>query len=253
MIDSHCHLDLSPLCDDVDSVLAQAAAVGVTQLLVPAVSRLHWAGLQQLSARSQVRVAIGLHPCFSHQADADIAAMTQRLESVHPFIAIGECGLDKVEGKLPLEQQLWLCQQQLLLAVKHHLPVILHVRNAHNELLQLLRAIPLPAGGVVHGFSGSFELAMQYVRHNLLIGVGGVITYERAQKTRKTVSLLPLDKIIFETDSPDMPLSGNQGKANHPHHLLNIVTAVASIRPESEQRLIHAHQKNCNSLFQLNS
>ncbi|WP_298441329.1 TatD family hydrolase [uncultured Ferrimonas sp.] len=251
MIDSHCHLDLPPLLGQLDAVLARAAAAGITQMLVPAVNRERWPQLEQLAQRPQLQVAIGLHPCFAHNVSDDLQRMAERLRCSHPFIAIGECGLDAVAGQLPMSQQLLLCQAQLTLAQQHQLPVILHVRSAHNEMLQLLSRTKLLAGGVVHGFSGSIELATQYIRHNLHLGIGGVCTYPRAKKTRAMVAQLPREWMLFETDSPDMPLSGHQGQPNQPHQIANIVREVATIRGEPIDYLHAIQQENYRRLFHI--
>ncbi|WP_169628120.1 TatD family hydrolase [Ferrimonas senticii] len=249
LIDSHCHLDLTPLAEDLDAVLARAQAAGVGQMLIPAIDRAHWQGLEQLSVRPELQVAIGLHPVFEHDVNADIEALSARLEQPHPFIAIGECGLDKVAGRLPLTAQIELFNAQLLLANQHCLPIILHVRQAHNELLQQLKANPPLAGGIVHGFSGGIELAKQYRRFGILIGIGGVCTYPRAAKTRKMVAELPLDGFVLETDSPDMPLSGFQGQPNQPAQLPLVVAEVASLQQRSLEQVIAAQQQNWQRLF----
>ncbi|MFI3245312.1 MAG: TatD family hydrolase [Ferrimonas sp.] len=249
MIDSHCHLNLPPLHTNLEGVLAAAEAVGVHHFFVPAIQRACWPQLRILNQWPQLSVAIGLHPCFAHNVEADLAAMTTQLSQPHPFVAIGECGLDGVAGQLPMPEQQALCAAQLQLAIEHHLPVLLHVRQAHNELLQLLKRHPLPAGGIVHGFSGSIELARQYVRHGLLLGIGGVCTYPRARKTQITVSQLPLSALVFETDSPDMPPLGFQGQPNQPKRLPAIIKHVAQLRQQSMGSLVAAQRQNLRALF----
>ncbi len=248
LVDSHCHLDLPPLAAQFEAVLGRARRVGVGACLIPAVQRKQWPQLEHRSAPPAVAVAIGLHPCFAHRAD-DLDALARRLQSPHPFVAIGECGLDKVAGVLPMTEQIALCAEQLRLAQLHELPVLLHVRQAHNELLSLLKRHPLSAGGVVHGFSGSPELAHQYLRHGLRIGVGGVITYPRAAKTRKAVAQLPVTALLLETDSPDMPLNGFQGQANEPAHLPQVLTQLAQLRSGCERELCVQLLENTRSLF----
>ncbi|GAA4875859.1 metal-dependent hydrolase [Ferrimonas pelagia] len=249
LIDSHCHLDLPPLAGELDAVLARAAAQGVSGYLVPAVDRGHWPALECLSQRdASVAVAIGLHPCFAHQPD-DVEHMAARLSVPHPYVAIGECGLDAIGSPLPLPQQEHLCRAQLRLAQQHELPVILHVRKAHNELLRLLNEIPLSAGGVVHGFSGSTALAQQYIKRGLKLGIGGTITYPRAAKTRAAVAALPLTSLLLETDSPDMPICGHQGETNEPARLPHILSQLARLRGCDPKELIEPLAYNVAELF----
>ncbi|GAA5186162.1 TatD family hydrolase [Ferrimonas gelatinilytica] len=248
LVDSHCHLDLPPLAEEYEAVLARAEKLGVQGCLIPAVQRGHWSGLERRSNLPKVAVAIGLHPCFAHR-QTDLDAMAQRLQSPHPYVAIGECGLDKVSGVLPMAEQVSLCEAQLGLARRHELPIILHVRQAHNELLALLKRHPPSAGGVIHAFSGSPELAKQYLRHGLKLGIGGVITYPRAAKTRNTVAQLPADSLLLETDSPDMPLEGFQGQANEPARLPRVLSELARLRSVSENALCEQILNNTRSLF----
>ncbi|MBY5992715.1 TatD family hydrolase [Ferrimonas balearica] len=247
LIDSHCHLDLEAFDADRDQVVARARQAGVTALVVPAVNCTQWAALEALAGPG-VGVALGLHPCFDHQP-GDLEALAERLERPHALVAIGECGLDAVAGRAPMAEQLACCQAQLTLACQHKLPVILHVRKAHNELLGLLAHMTLPAGGVVHGFSGSLDLARQYLRHGLCLGVGGVITYERANKTRHTLAQVPIDALVLETDSPDMPLQGHQGQRNEPARLPQVLATLAELRGANPQALATQLTRNTQRLF----
>ena len=144
----------------------------------------------------------------------------------------------------------WL-QAQLQLANEHDLPVILHCRKAFSELVQLLRQQPPKMGGVYHGFSGSYQQATQLIDLGIKIGVGGTITYSRAQKTRATIAKLPLSALLLETDAPDMPVSGYQGQPNRPERLVNIVTVLAEIRGEEYAQVAQATTLTTTELFQI--
>lgn len=251
LIDSHCHLDLPAFCGDRDAVLQRAHKAGVGAVMVPAVDRAHWAGLLALAGDTgavSIGVALGLHPCFEHQAD-DLDALARSLENHPEVMALGECGLDGVAGVLPMAEQIALCQGQLTLARQHHLPVILHVRKAHNEMLSLLSRQPLPAGGVVHGFSGSLVQAQQYWRHGIHLGVGGVITYPRANKTRQALAAIDAEALVLETDSPDMPLCGHQGERNEPARVADVLAQLAQLRQQPIDTLKAQLTANTQRLF----
>ncbi len=123
----------------------------------------------------------------------------------------GECGLDFAIADANWERQVELLEAQLKLANDYGLPVILHCRKAFPELLGILKRNPPVAGGVYHGFSGSLSQAEQLIDLGIKIGVGGTITYSRANKTRNTIAALPLAALMLETDAPDMPVAGFQG------------------------------------------
>ncbi|MBY5921885.1 TatD family hydrolase [Ferrimonas balearica] len=251
LIDSHCHLDLPAFDEDRDAVLTRAKKGGVGALIVPAVDRHNWDAVTALAGQRQgVRIgtALGLHPCFTHQAE-DIEALAERLASQPELVAVGECGLDAVSGAAPMPEQLRLCEAQLALARQHQLPVILHVRKAHNEMLTLLARHPLLAGGVVHGFSGSLVQAQQYWRRGFHLGVGGVITYPRANKTRQALAQVPVEALLLETDSPDMPLNGYQGQRNEPARVASVLTVLAELRQCDAPALGHQLTLNAERLF----
>ena len=125
-----------------------------------------------------------------------------------------EIGLDLFGDDPQFERQQWLLDEQLKLAKRYDLPVILHSRRTHDKLAMHLKRHDLPCTGVVHGFSGSLQQAERFVQLGYKIGVGGTITYPRASKTRDVIAKLPLASLLLETDAPDMPLNGFQGQAN---------------------------------------
>ena len=219
LIDSHCHLDFPEFDQDRELVLERARMSGIHGAIVPSIGPENWQRVIQLcSSPTQLWFALGVHPCFASQ---ESFAHLEELESLlshlpSRLVAVGECGLDGVNSFLPMPEQIRLCLQQMRLANRFDLPVIFHIRKAHHHLLALLDQEPLKAGGVVHGFSGSPQVASEYLRRGLYLGVGGVITYPRASKTRAAVAGASLDRLLLETDSPDMPLKGYQGQRNEP-------------------------------------
>jgi TatD DNase family protein len=137
----------------------------------------------------------------------------------------------------------------LKLAKQHDLPVILHSRRTHDQLAAALRRVPLPRRGVVHGFAGSLSQAQAFIRLGYYIGVGGTISYERAQKTRSVMAQLPLTSLLLETDAPDMPLSGYQGQPNRPERAAEVFRILCQLRPESPDDIAAHLQHNTRALF----
>lgn len=257
MIDTHCHFDFTPFCDDAAHYLHASQQQGVKQIIIPAVARDNWAKLLHLCETfSGLSFAIGLHPMWldAHQ-DNDINEL-ERLIGIlitkqnHHFVAIGECGLDFSTRALCPEKQEALLYGQLSLAVKYQRPVILHCRNAHNALLKILNKFP-KLHGVLHGFTGSEALAWEYIRRGFLLGIGGSISYLRANKTRKTVAALPLQYLVLETDAPDMPICGLQGQANLPQYLPLIVKVLAQLKGVSSNAVIKQTTLNAKRCFNI--
>ena len=240
-IDSHCHLDFPEFDVDRAALLQRARLLGVSEIIVPGVEPLQWPALQQLSKQLEgIYWSAGLHPWWIDKAlPASRATFTQQLGqclSDARCIAVGECGLD-AGISMPMEQQIEWLMCQLDIAKRHHKPVILHCYKAHNALLECLRKVAGAGGwlhgGVLHGFSGSHELAQNYWRMNIALGVGGTITYPRANKTRQTVAALPREALVLETDAPSMPLIGAQGQRNSPESIPSIAACLAQLRGET--------------------
>lgn len=257
MIDTHCHFDFPPFCDDPAKWMSRARAVGVKALIVPSVSAGKWAPVIRLAATfPTVYYSLGLHPLWisSHQ-DGDIDKLDFALSeasthsaSIKQCVAIGECGLDFAMDSPQVEKQIVLVQQQLALAEKYRLPVILHCRKAHNQLLQLLNQFPT-VNGVLHGFTGSEQLGLEYIRRGFLLGIGGSITYPRANKTRNAVAALPLSALVLETDAPDMPICGFQGEVNLPERLPTIAQTLAQLKGVLVDDIIQSTTENAHACF----
>lgn len=254
LFDTHCHLDLMVQKGiDIDTALQQAREAGVERIIVPGIDANNWNIIQQYAYENpMVEWAIGIHPWFvSTQSHEQLALMALRLEQGENCIAIGECGLDFYHGRDGQDLQIEVLTEQLKLAQHYELPVLLHVRKAHQELLQLLKQYPLPKGGVLHGFTGSYEQGMQYIKQGLYLGIGGSITYGRARKTRDAVARLPLERLVLETDAPDMPLYGYQGELNQPKFVKNVLSSFILLRNEPEQTITLMIGKSSKLLFNL--
>lgn len=251
-IDTHCHFDFPPFATDADNALASANAAGVARLIVPAVTADRFAAVCSLSQRhSALYAALGLHPLYiaEHRAEG-VQLLEQRLKQIDPkLIAVGEIGLDHYMEDPQPEKQLSLLHEQLSLAKRYDFPVILHSRRTHDILAKILRQAAQPCTGVVHGFAGSLSQAQAFVRAGYYIGVGGTITYERAQKTRATIAALPLSMLLLETDAPDMPVAGYQGEFNRPERIAVTFQALCQLRTEPAQQIAEQLWLNSLTLF----
>lgn len=246
MIDSHCHLDLLASKVDLHVSLESAKAAGVTRIMAPSINPPSWKVLQALSEQYgsilPIDTALGLHPYFLTDSNQNSQALTtdaheqgiseslERLEAaaanLHLSVkAVGETGIDG-HINVPFTLQKRVLHAHLKLADVISLPVILHHRKSHHLLLEALKQARYQGVGVVHAFSGSVEAAKAYIERGFYLGIGGTITYERARKTRDTLKYLlenHFDKILLETDAPDMPMYGRQGVPNEPQYLSDVV------------------------------
>ncbi|RJG51664.1 TatD family deoxyribonuclease [Motilimonas pumila] len=249
MIDSHCHFDFAEFDHARTNILRRCQALPLAAIVVPGTERSRWQQVKTLSQRyPEVFYALGLHPYFLARLQSDdLDVLRQHLANkTNTLIAVGEIGLDAaIDIDMALQQVIF--QRQLDLASEFQLPVILHQRKTAHQLLQALKGFEL--GGVLHGFSGSKELACSFIDRGFKVGIGGVITYPRANKTRQAVASLPLDALVLETDAPDMPVNGFQGQANSPERLANIVSCLCGLRPEPEAVIREALWQNTLAAF----
>ncbi|MGX5913552.1 TatD family hydrolase [Aliidiomarina sp. Khilg15.8] len=247
LIDSHCHLDFEAFDEDRAEMFMRAHQVGVTDFVVPGVTCAQWPRLRELQKRYQNwHIAFGLHPYFidEHQ-ESHLNALREQLAQ-GGAVAVGEIGLDATCNDLDTQRD--LLQAQLDLAAEFELPVILHHRKTMDEMLPMVKKAGIERG-VIHAFSGSEQQAGHWIEQGFKLGVGGVITYERAKKTRNTIAAAPLEALILETDSPDMPTCGKQGERNEPSYITRTFDALCKLRKESPHDLREALRCNTCELF----
>lgn len=229
-VDTHCHLDAAEYAVDRDAVFDAARAAGVAQIVVPAIGRENFAVVAEFDARYPgCRHALGIHPMVVDRAqEADLAELDARLARGHA-IAVGEIGLDFfVEGYDQARQEWFYCEQ-LKLARKYALPVLLHIRRAQDAILKCLRRIQVP-GGIAHAFNGSRQQAEAFIELGFKLGFGGTLTYPRALKIREHAASLPSNAIVLETDGPDIPPEFAPRQRNDPANLPRIAAMLAELR-----------------------
>lgn len=268
--DSHCHFDFIEFNADRAALWPVCNAQGITRLLMPGVTPEQWQRAAQLCVQYDgLFYAAGIHPHWIEQQPwfqkdnenlldggtrEKIAALIQyefvRAANVNAThcVAVGECGLDKmISTSFELQRQLLVIHIEL--ANQLHKPLIVHCVRAHNELIALLKKSKANYGGVIHAFSGSYEVAQQYVALGFYLGIGGTITYERAQKTRAAVTKIPLEFLVLETDAPDMPLQGKQGQRNSPAYIPQVAQVLADLRGMTKHEIVEATTRNAMRLF----
>ncbi len=241
--DSHCHLDAPEFDADRDAVVVRARAAGVTMQVLPAVEAGNFEAVRTLAHAHGLAYALGIHPLYVHRAaDDDLDRLDAALSALRDdprLVAVGEIGLDHFVPGLDRERQERFYVAQLRLAQRHGLPVILHVRRSADGLLKQLRRIEV-GGGIAHAFNGSAQQAQAFVGLGFRLGFGGAATFERALQIRELARTLPLESIVVETDSPDIPphwlyrtaaeRAAGQASRNEPAELPRIGAVLAGLR-----------------------
>ncbi len=265
-IDTHCHLDAQEFGALALAERALAATNGVVHCVLPAVHASNFTAVRELAHRHGDSYCLGIHPLFVAQADDDALAVLEQALQQHRadprLVAVGEIGLDYFEPALcesPLrERQQHFFIQQLRLAQRYRLPVVLHSRRSVDQVLKGLRDVAGRAGrwhGIAHAFNGSLQQAEGLIALGLKLGFGGAFTYPRALQLRRLALALPLEAIVLETDAPDMPprwlfktmadrAAGAVQAANSPAELPRIGAELAALRGISVAAMAQATTSN---------
>ena len=273
-IDTHCHLDATEFGPETPVIRAQAAIKGVAHCVIPAVEVSNFEAVRALAHAGGDSYCLGIHPLYVAQAsDGDLlvldAALQKHIDDPR-LVAVGEIGLDFFVPELQLsplrEKQEHFYREQLKLARRFRLPVILHVRRSADRLLKHLRDTGQGGhawSGIAHAFNGSEQQAQAFIDLGFKLGFGGAVTFERALQLRHLAQTLPLEAIVMETDAPDIPphwlyataeqrSKGQLQGRNTPGELPRIAEVVAGLRGISTAALAAATTRNaCAALPRL--
>jgi TatD DNase family protein len=245
LIDTHCHLDAIEFDSDRDLIATLAKQQGICAIVVPAVARNNFDAVISLSKQQKhCLFALGIHPMYVSDALIDDIDVLKTYVNDNNPVAIGEIGLDYFVTKNNIAQQTYFFTEQLKIAKQHNLPVILHVRHAIDDVLKHLRRYQVN-GGIAHAFNGSFQQAEQLIGLGFKLGFGGAMTYSRALKIRELATKLPLEAIVLETDSPDIPPEwiASTGR-NTPLELHRIAQVLADLRQVNVSQVLDITSAN---------
>ncbi|PCJ47353.1 MAG: hydrolase TatD [Gammaproteobacteria bacterium] len=252
LFDTHCHLDFPVFDADRKLLIEKSLENGIQNILLPGVKKEDWRVLRMhVALNKPLHAALGLHPMFidehteQHLHDLDMAL------NLPPVVAVGEIGLDFYDRSLDREKQESFFRAQLKIAKKRKLPILLHVRKAHDEVLKHLGFLQFTEGGIVHAFNGSLQHAKNYISKGFKLGFGGTMTYSRSVKIRELAKIIPLESIVLETDAPDMVPSSSSSKRNTPVHLLDNFRALCKLRGESPEEIARVTTSNAKKVLRL--
>ncbi len=259
MIDTHCHLNFESYDADRDEVIARAAAAGVTRVINPGVDAESSRAATVLAARhAGIYAAVGIHPNDTASFNEADLTEIEALVAAPKVVAIGEIGLDYHWDDSPKAKQFEAFEAQLALAARLELPVIIHNREASDDVIALLEswAHHLPPAlreraGVLHSFSAPQRVADRALAAGFYLGFTGPITFKNADELRRVAASVPLDRLLVETDGPFLTPTPQRGKRNEPAYIPLIVERLAALKTVEMAEMASATDANAERLFRL--
>lgn len=252
LVDVHCHLESSCFKDSLDQIISDAADAGIIKLITSSITIDQWEHSRSLAAKyDKVEFATGVHPWYADEKDLNV--YTKLAESWDMgAIAIGEIGLDRKISTPDFDLQRAVFEEQMKFAVKKNMPVIIHCRGAFNELALSLRKTGMPeAGGIIHAFSGSVQIADEMMDLGLSFSMGGTLTYRNSRKRSEVLKKIYPHNFLLETDSPDIPPVGTE-KPNVPSNIILNLEAAGEILGIRAEEIAEKTTENALRIFRLN-
>jgi TatD DNase family protein len=251
VIDTHCHLDMLSGEEELGTIIYSAKGVGVKQIITVGIDlQSSQKAVQYTGQYPGVYATIGVHP---HNVASITDSYLEQLIKLaeHPkVVAYGEIGLDFVKMYAPKETQLEQFEKQVGIAKDLELPLVIHDREAHDDILHILRKFsPFPAGGVMHCFSGELRYAEEILALGFYISIPGVVTFNKANELQKVVQNIPLASILIETDAPFLAPVPMRGRKNKPDYLLYTAQKIAELKEASLDTVARITSENAAKLF----
>lgn len=256
-IDSHCHLDFPKFHGDLEEVINRTFEAGAAALINVGVNLPTSVSSVQLASRYQsIYAAVGIHPHDAKLLSGTVLEKLKGLSKERRVVAIGEIGLDYYRNLSAQEVQREAFVSQLKLALEMNKPVIIHCRDAYNDVLNILDEHYLPAigdrrPGVIHSFSSGVRHAQEFLKRGFYIGFNGMTTYSGNDQLMEAVKIVPLDKILIETDAPFLPPQSHRGQRNEPLYVLEVAEQIAQIKGIPLEEVCRATTDNACRLFNL--
>lgn len=251
--DSHAHLDDTRFDTDREMILARAKEQGL-ELIVNV-------GYDLESSRNSVKLArehdfiyaaVGIHPHDALTANEETLKQIREMAAEPKVVAIGEIGLDYYRDLSPRDAQQKAFREQIAMARELNKPIIIHDRDAHGDIMEILKEeAPFQAGGVLHCFSGSWEMAKECLKLNFYISIAGPVTFSNAGKLKEIAEKVPLDRLLIETDSPYLTPEPYRGKRNESSYVLHVARRIAEIRGMKSEEIGRIATANARELFRI--
>ena len=249
-IDTHCHIFDSAFDLDRLDVIKKCLDGNVKKLIVVGFDKETINKTLELSKEYDfIYPTVGLHPTSLDDYSDDFFVMLEELIKSEKIVGIGECGLDYYWDTSKKELQKEVFKKQIDLSLKYNKPLIIHSRDAIGDTLDLLKSVGKPINGVMHGYSGSLEMAREFIKLGLKIGIGGVVTFKNAKNVKEVVKELDLSNFVLETDCPYLTPTPYRGKRNAPYYIPLIAQEIAIIKGIDVKEVEENTTKIANELF----
>ena len=252
VFDSHCHLDDERFDPDREEAYRRMLAAGVGECVcvgsdLPSSRRC----LAFAQTHTGVYAAVGVHPHEAKDAPPDYLAQLEALMTQEKAVALGEIGLDYYYDLSPRETQRRVLAEQVALAAERDWPTIYHIRDAHGEMVDFFRAQKRLPPGLIHCFSGSVEIAREYVRMGFFISFAGPLTFKKAPNLWEAAMNVPLDRLMVETDSPYLAPEPLRGRRNEPANVVWVLRRLAELRELPEEEMARVTTENARRFYRL--
>ena len=252
MIDTHAHLQWPAFGKDREEVIERAFAAGLKAIVS--------VGYDVNASRQSVQIAndhesiyavVGIHPHNAKTMSASVLDSLRELAQDPKVVAIGEIGLDYYRDLSPRARQKEAFEQQILLAKELEVPIVVHDREAHNDVLEVIRSFGKDVNGVLHCFSGDLKMAEEAIDLGYLISIAGPVTFPNARKLHQLVQHLPEESIVLETDCPFLPPQSRRGERNEPLYILETAHKVAELKGMQLDELVELTSQNARRMFEI--
>ena len=251
MIDSHCHLDHEPLLSDIDNVIERSKSAGITKILTICTTLNSFNKIKKLVLKDKIIYGTyGIHP---HETKNDIVnsdLIINEISNNDKIIGVGETGLDFYYDNSDKETQIKSFETHIKASIELNIPLIIHSRSAENETFDILNKYKNDDLKILmHCFTGSQKFAEKLLDLNAYFSASGIITFKNSQDLQKTFQMIPLDKLLIETDSPFLAPEPNRGKKNEPSFVKFTGKKLADIKNISFEDLVNSTTNNFNKIF----
>ncbi|MFC4803331.1 TatD family hydrolase [Neobacillus sp. GCM10023253] len=254
LFDTHAHLNAEQFNEDLEEVISRAQEAGVTNMVVvgfdqPTITR----AMELAESYEFIYACVGWHPVDAIDMTEEDLKWIEELAAHPKVVAIGEMGLDYHWDKSPKDIQKDVFRRQIRLAKKVKLPIVIHNREATQDIVEILKEEgAAEVGGIMHCFSGSAETAKECVNMNFYISLGGPVTFKNAKKPKEVAAEIPLDKLLIETDCPYLAPHPFRGKRNEPSYVKLVAEQIAEIKGLTYEEVAEATTQNAKKCFAIN-
>jgi len=253
LIDSHAHLEMPEFSKDLESVIQRAKASGVEYIFTVGTEKKDWKrALEIADSHPRIYAILGVHPHNAKEIDDQTYPTLRDLCRNAKVKAYGEIGLDFFRNLSPRDLQLKRFREQIGLAKELRLPVVIHDREAHQDTLEILKSERAEeCGGIIHCFSGDYEMAKACMDMGFFISIPGSITFKNAEGFRETISRIPLESLLVETDAPFLTPLPFRGKRNEPSYVRYTAQSLAEVKKVSFEKVAEITTENALRVYRL--